>query len=185
MPNNFTYTLNIPNPPNNPSVDVPNMQINTNSTSSLLNVDHVGFNTNGSGIHKQVTLLNEAAPGLGDGNGVLYAGLINGQSWPIWQNALGSTSIISRNVVALANGYTSLPGGILLQWGSIASAGTSGIITFPIAFPNNAFTVTTSYNRASTTSAHTVYTTSLSTANFTYAGDSSTITNLYWIAIGN
>lgn len=51
----FTYNLNIPNPPNPPSVDVPNMQTNTNSINNWVQVDHVGFAGTTSGQHNHVT----------------------------------------------------------------------------------------------------------------------------------
>ncbi len=57
----YTYNNNIPFASNNPSTDQPNMQTNTNSISALIGVDHVGFNSSGSGAggngghHLQVT----------------------------------------------------------------------------------------------------------------------------------
>jgi hypothetical protein len=139
MPNNFAYNLNIPNPPNAPSTDVPLMKINTNSINSLINVDHVTFGVNGSGIHKQVTLQNEAAPGLGDGNGVLYANLAAGQSWPFWQNALGSSQLISQfpqNIIigSSAGFVTSLPGNIKVSLGLNTAIVDGSTLNFLSAF---------------------------------------------------
>ena len=40
---------------------------------------------------------------------------------------------------AAANGYTYLPGGMLLQWNTIAKANTTAFeVVFPVAFPNGA-----------------------------------------------
>lgn len=141
MPNNFTYNLNIPNPPNNPQTDVPLMQVNTNSLSSLISIDHIGFNTNNSGIHKQVTLRNKTAPGLGDGQGVLYANLQGGQSWPFWQNALGSTQLISQFAqavtVASSSGWvTSLPGGLKVSAGNNTATTDGATISILTTFTN-------------------------------------------------
>ncbi|OHD24774.1 MAG: hypothetical protein A2Y38_07800 [Spirochaetes bacterium GWB1_59_5] len=44
-------------------------------------------------------------------------------------------------------GYQKLPGGLILQWGELVSAGTSGNIILPIAFPNEFFAVFTSDNK--------------------------------------
>ena len=64
----FPYTAGIPNPPNNPSQDVPVMQTNANTINSWVQVDHTGFNNANAGIHKQVTFaLNQAAPGFPNG----------------------------------------------------------------------------------------------------------------------
>lgn len=49
------YSLNIPNPPNNPSSDVPNMQQNTNSIAQLIARDHIAFGDDDSGRHLQQT----------------------------------------------------------------------------------------------------------------------------------
>lgn len=138
MPNNFDYNTDIPNAPNNPSNDQPLMKVNTNSINSLIGIDHVGFSTNGSGIHKQVTLINEAAPGLGDGAGVLYANLQNSQSWPFWQNGAGTASQIISQVptsttVGPSSGYvTSLPGGLTVSAGfctGVIDGATISILT--------------------------------------------------------
>lgn len=43
------------------------------------------------------------------------------------------------NQSLLTNGYQKLPGGLILQWGSVSGAlGGTAAITFPIAFPNAA-----------------------------------------------
>jgi hypothetical protein len=43
---------------------------------------------------------------------------------------------------ATANGYTWLPNGILLQWGTVSANVTVGDATFPVAFPTTCFSVT-------------------------------------------
>ncbi len=41
------------------------------------------------------------------------------------------------------NGYQKLPGGLIIQWGSVTTSASNDVgVTFPIAFPNNAFSVT-------------------------------------------
>src|SRR5271167_108295 len=103
MPNNFTYNLNLPNGSATPAVNRPGMTTNTNSISQLINIDHVGFNTMGSGIHLQARMNNQAAPGLGDGTGVYYTNnplSPTGPSFPIYQNINGSYQIIGGNTNA-------------------------------------------------------------------------------------
>lgn len=63
MVNNFTYNASIPASGNNPSSDQPIMQANAQSISSLIAIDHVGFNANNGGYHQQVTLNDTASPG--------------------------------------------------------------------------------------------------------------------------
>lgn len=63
MPN-FNYTNDIPDTPNDPSVDQPDMKINTNSIDSIINVDHYSFNLANGGWHKQITLPAQNVPGV-------------------------------------------------------------------------------------------------------------------------
>lgn len=147
MPNNFPYKLNIPFATHNPSTDQPDMETNNNSISQLISIDHIGFNVNGSGIHKQVTLLNEAAPGLGDGSGTLFANVdtnLATNSWPYWQNALGTFQIFGPNAISIVpgvnNGYATLPGGMYINWGIVPAGSFTGPVLFAtppnVNFPN-------------------------------------------------
>jgi len=57
-----SYNLDIPAANNAPSVDQPNMLINTNAVDTILAVDHVAFNVLNGGTHKQVTFSSENTP---------------------------------------------------------------------------------------------------------------------------
>ena len=195
----FNFTRSIPNPPNNPSADVPNMQTNNNSLADIINVDHFSFNQSPSGkdgTHRQVTLTNEAAPGVGAGNGVLYSFLSaspigDNQSWPAWQNATSALAFMSRAPSPIANGYASLPANILLQWGSAAvnSSGTLTTISFPLTFPTNCFSVTFACVQSTAVvnpSANNVYLTNIALNQFTVSNSSSgTLVKIFWMAVGN
>lgn len=201
MPNNFTYNTGIPNPPNNPSTDVPQMQVNTNSISSLISIDHVGFNTNGSGIHKQVTLNSQGAPGLGDGTGVYYADTFAANTWPAFQNSAGAFFLAGDIPLIGANGYTSVPGPLLIQWGFVNgthgggffAGGDTGVVTFATAninFHNACFGVWTQASFVNPPPNGTI-TVSPRTASITTTGfDWAVVTNsgaynrFFWLAIG-
>lgn len=155
MPN-FTYTAGVPNPPNLPSADVGSMQVNTNSIDGWVDVDHFGFNTSGGitntgGHHKQVYLKDQPAPAFPADNmsGVLYSDAVPalGDSWPHWRNALGSFQLTgsasANNPSPVANGWSFLPGGLIIQWGLVLPLGVTGIENFPIAFPTAVFSITT------------------------------------------
>jgi len=194
MPNNFAYNINIPDAPNNPSNDQPNMKINTNSISSLIGVDHVGFNTNGSGIHKQVTFQHENNPGLGDGNAVLFAtnpaGFLTDPAWPYWNNSTGTpVQMLSGIPISGALGKTFLPGGIILQWGSISGAPipNNTLVAFTTPFPLNVFSITLGAASNSTNDKTiNILTGSVSTSNFRLiTSGSSAFQTVYWMAIGN
>lgn len=61
---NFAYNQGIPNPPNQPSQDVPLMKINTNSISGIIAVDHIGFEANNGGTHLQTQFVDFSAGGI-------------------------------------------------------------------------------------------------------------------------
>lgn len=203
-----TYNLNLPNPPDDPANDVSGMQTNTNSISGLLLQDHFGFNDNAGGNHKQVHLKNEAAPGgLGaNADGVFYANLASGQSWPFWQNALGSFQLAGQNLFT-TNGYVLLPAGLILQWGIVNgthggnshfNGGDGGTVTFSsanIAFPNNCFGVLTNllYNTntgsaPSSAGSVNVDLFTLSKLKFDWniaIGSTTQYVRFFWLAVGN
>jgi hypothetical protein len=135
----FTYTRDIPFSTNNPSNDQPIMQTNTNSIDDIIKVDHFGFGTltQVDGYHKQVSLVNEAAPGVpANANGVLFTNTVNLNSWPIWQNAAGIFSLMSDTPVSANPGRLILPGGITLQWGTVTGTpiAPNQLVTFSTPF---------------------------------------------------
>lgn len=82
-----------------------------------------------------------------------------------------------------ANGYATYPNGVILQWGSFTNATGSGTVTFPLAFPNNCFTVLAIDSIYSSGNGH-MGITSKTKTSFTWGstGDSKTIN---WFALGN
>lgn len=195
MPN-YNYTTDVPNPPNLPSTDVGSMQTNTNSINSWAQVDHFGFNAgNPGGYHKQATFLDEAAPGVPAGlNSVLFSNLQGGNSWPFWQNALGSfqiTGSASANNPSAAglNGWTFLPGGFILQWGQFLFGAQSGTILFATAninFPTNCLFVNSTLLTAVETQPSSIGVGAFATTGFSYKNTGSGgYGGFEWIAIGN
>lgn len=167
----ITYNRDIPDQPNNPSVDQPDMKINTNSVDDIINVDHYSFNDNLGGLHKQVRMPALAArpAGLVVGEGTFYTKTVQVAPGPI--NATqafyapdagaGLEYQITRTIdgvsgffgvfvndyngvgVAYSGGWTFLPGGLLYQYGvyNAATLSSSGTIFFPVQFINTPFVV--------------------------------------------
>lgn len=136
---NLDYNTDVPNPPNRPASDVPLMKVNTNNIPTLINIDHFSFENAFGGYHKQVHLRNQAAPGIGLAQAVLFANLAAGQSWPFWQNALGSTQMISQfptlTTVPSSTGYvTSLPGVLKMTVGFNNNVVNASTISFLSGF---------------------------------------------------
>ncbi len=78
------------------------------------------------------------------------------------------------------SGYQKLPGGLIIQWGIVNVAATSGALSFPIVFPNAALSlVTNAYHTTNAYANHTGVTVSGSTNVFR-----SVNCGYYWIATG-
>jgi len=209
MPN-LTYTENLPNPPNLPSQDVNAMNQNTNSVNRIFvsatnpTLDNIGFNNGDGGFHRQVSMKNQVAPGLQAQDGVLFANQNVANSWPFWQNGLGvfqlAGSASSNNPSAAINGWSFLPGGLIMQWGIIDGASTPAytlnaftpvlFATANINFPANCFNVqvTPIPFVFGTLGPTTVSVGAFSTTSFSFYATNATsgaYIGFYWTAIGN
>jgi hypothetical protein len=96
-----------------------------------------------------------------------------------------------------SNGYIKLSDGLIIQWGSgsasAATSGTSTSVTFPIAFPTNAYMVNVNLSNTITGggqagTSNTVVT-ALSTTGYTWVrgnnANQDSFRDYFWIAIGN
>lgn len=91
-----------------------------------------------------------------------------------------------------ANGYQKLPGGLILQWGTVASIATSGdasqAVTFPMSFPNNTYGVFGIVISPALTQVIGLYVNGVTLSGATFALDKnaaeSVTVGLYWFAIG-
>lgn len=128
----FTYNRDVPDAPNNPSVDQPDMKTNTNNTDDLIAVDHFSFNVNTGGTHKKVTLTDAAAPAIPAGtSAIFHSNTVAGLSWPFWKNSAGDFQMMGANNPTAAQGFVFLPAGIMIQWGQGTTNGAGdATITF-------------------------------------------------------
>lgn len=187
----IAYNLGIPASGNNPSTDQPNMLTNNDNIPTLIAVDHVNFNTSGSGQHNQVTFHANNPPAVPTVPPVLFTNTSdgNGNALPAGLTELffysGADVKGQKQYLSQANGSTLVLGGIILKWGFASGLADNANVSFANAFPNNCFAVQVSpvFN---TTSARVLYvkTGSLTTTQFTIRTDSGGM-NLYYLAIGN
>ena len=145
----FDYTLNVPNPPNRPSQDVANMQINTNSIAGIIAQDHIGFGENNGGYHTVIHSIPTNTPTAVYADMLLQAPAnIVGveQVFPLLYKpntspaSAADTQLFSRTGAggisqltgnnAQANGWCWI-GGILLQWGVVQANPANVEGTFP------------------------------------------------------
>jgi hypothetical protein len=97
---------------------------------------------------------------------------------------LATTSFASGTPSLGVNGYQLFPSGLIIQWGveTPSAANTSYTYSFPIPFPNNLFSITTSAP-STTTPTNTALGTVLSTSQFSLTQETGGIPQ-YWMAIG-
>jgi len=197
----FSYDPNLPNPDDDPADDVDQMKVNSTSISSLIDIDHIGFNVAGGGWHDQVTFPSNNVPTLPTTNGILFSntqspvpGTFNGNQVYYYPSGAAAAQSSAQYNSTSTSGSTMLFGGIILKWGTGTHVGSSGgdTISFQGAFPNACFlVVAVSNDTSSATSADTYiyprsWTTTgfnlLSTRRITLASENSSYS---YIAIGN
>lgn len=209
----FTYSLDVPNPPNSPSVDVVNMKINTNSTSGIIAVDHVGFGVANGGTHNQSTYntLTSGNPTTSGTQGAVYTNTIGSdiELMYVRQNSSPTPDVVQLtgpSSVSGFSGYQFLPGGLIIQWGFKKGThgadfhfnpGDTGSVTFPLTFPNKIFTVNTTMNYNTDTGSvpasgsafiisldYAAAGTTTSAFNWAASGSGGSYTVFYWTALG-
>lgn len=179
-------------------VDYKNIQDNFSQLNTTYAVDHVALTdgTAQNGYHKAMHMVQQVAPAAVSGVGSLYCttvtdGLDTDQIL-YYKTGLNKIIQMTRNFVPLAatNGYTFIPGGLMVQWGRIGSP-VSGDNTVLFAtsnkdFPSNCFNVFLSLERSNAnTSMIVIKTGSISKTGFKAILPTSGSTAFFWLAIGN
>lgn len=89
------------------------------------------------------------------------------------------------------NGYVTLPGGVIVQWGTATAALTSGGTsshTFPIPFPNACQTLNFTFNASTIASTSALVYNAKTTTGFTTIrqnnANADTFTTFNWVAVG-
>ena len=200
------YTSGIPNPNNDPSIDVVTMQTNSTAIANLLAVDHFGFNNNRGGWHNLIHMPPQigipvpvnAPPGPA---GELYTFTNTGGSVNLaYQSNLGAITILTGNLqpVLTGNGYTTVQGGLILQWGTVVqnfppsgSQQISGTTNFNTTFPIANFIVLATpilLPPASANGPASVNIRATTTSNFSWkfnnGSASSSYDGFFWLALG-
>jgi len=180
----LNYFQNIPNGPNNPSQDQPNMKTNTNSIFSIWAIDHITFGNASNGQHAQVTFASNNTPNIPTTPPVLFTKLA-ASSLPQLFFYSGNAAQSSNQYIDAANGSTFLLGGIILKWGSTASIATNTVVNFASAFPNNCYSVVAVSGTATQSSIKAISASGLTTTGFTLLVDGGSNQTIRYIAIGD
>lgn len=134
---------NVPNPGQTLVVTRNPINQNFSTINAAFLVDHVEYNLSGQGKHNKVTFPNQLAaptftnPEIGLYNFVSPVTTINEL---FIRNSSGVTTPITASAQT-ANGWSYLPSGLLIKWGSAAvTRNTLSTVTFPIGATIPAFT---------------------------------------------
>jgi hypothetical protein len=157
----IAYNLGIPNAPNNPSTDQPNMKTNNDNIATYVGIDHVGFNTAGSGQHNQVTFNANNVPVPPVSPPILFTNTVATLPQLFFYSGDAAHSAnqysISGSGGTGSGGSTFLLGGLILKWGVVAATDNT-TINFATAsgavFPNNCLGVQLTLYTASASSAN-------------------------------
>jgi hypothetical protein len=170
-----------------------------NSSTQGFAVDHQTLtDATDGGKHNKVSLLQQGAdPAALATTPIIYSKQVN-YPGPVTRSELflrealgdGGSVVQMTNLFttpsAGANGTTTLPGGIILKWGTVASVVNNTTITFATAFPNNCYNVSVTVIRNDTASRVLyVRTGSVTTTQFIVRTDSGGTSGIYYMAIGN
>lgn len=189
----FTYTRDIPDGPHNPSTDQGPMKVNTNSIDSLLAINHNSFGVTDGGKHLYIQMPDDLNPGIPTGAQeiLLYNGLDGTHNLyfvpPSTLVPAGGIQMTRNEApVLLGTGFSWLPGGIIVQWGT-ATKVTDGSVAFSPIFTAVPYSVQITVFEANN-NRHFVSVKTTSTSGFTVssrdASGNDESNTFFWIAIG-
>lgn len=142
----MAYNQNIPQPTDLLSVSQGDLLNNFMALQTLIDINHVDFASGDQGKHKFVTFpVQGAAPVFLGGEVGLY-NLLPGVPFPLTgQNELFINKSNGTNIPITASaqaspGWTYLPSGLVVKWGTATANPGSTLITFPANVNTPAFT---------------------------------------------
>ena len=198
----FMFNASVPGANNNPSDDQNPMLQDNISTLGILGVDHITFNINNGGQHKQITFNQDTSqgfpyvPALPASPPVLFTNIKDGAGNILPGSPLpipelfyysGSAAQSSSQYLSQPNGSVLVLGGIIFKWGSsglIGSQLTFASLGIP-SFPNACFSVVVNGNNLAYSGGFIV--TAIGPTGFTVSRSSGSPgnTGYYFTAIGN
>lgn len=203
------YNRDIPAGPHNPSADQDPMKTNFNTIDTVFQVDHLAFTSTNAGYHNLIHLaLQGSDPAPITGITQVYsknytADTTGGQTDTqlFSMTGLGGLSQLTGNF-ATSDGWVWI-GGLLLQWGQVntafSSGSTTGTVVFKdrvagaIPFPNNCFGVWTNAYVSFSSLPTATYSINIRKSNLSntqfqfqfYSTQGAYQSGFAWIAIGN
>jgi hypothetical protein len=180
----MAYQPAIPQATDKLSVSQGDLLGNFQSLDTVYAVNHTALTASDNvGFHTKVTLpYLGSAPGVsGDGYGVLYT-MGSGADTQLWYQNNTDSYQITGNQSAMPTGYVVIPGGITLHWGISAATSTASAVSFTPNFANDCVNVVAT--PATSTLGIIASVLSPTKFGFTLSVNTSTSTNVYWVATG-
>lgn len=176
----MSYTLGIPADGQSLGNSKPQVRTNFTEIFNGLAVNHIAFNALGTGKHKFLQMPEQgSAPTTGTDEGGVYTSDIKGGFTNLfWKQESGGAipeknqgeSIQMTNITPSNStpGRSFLPGGMLIQWGSITTGGdgSNTPVTYNVPFDSIAYNVQLTFART----VNTIATLSVRTSNYTNSG---------------
>lgn len=168
----------------------PLIQANFADIETDFKVNHENFNDTDAGKHKFLQMPEQgSAPATAAGEGGLYTKDANSEPCLFYRRETNGDEVqltTSATPTLAEDGYTFLPGGLLLQWGlETIPDFTTTTVTFPTAFSAAPYNIVASA-KASTASEKSygqVVNTPIA-ASFEWRNSTGTAAEVYWQAIG-
>lgn len=183
----MAYNANIPQASDQISVSQAQLLANFQEINTYTAVDHEAFGLVDAGKHKKATFPVHAAPGAVGATEVGLYAANSGGTPELWINKTASQVPFTKSSQA-ATGYTYLPSGIIMQWGTALLSNAGVAVNFPLAFPVTCLNVQlTNHSDASTNQF--LMANNLGAASFigwatTRSGGAVANVPVYWFAIG-
>jgi len=196
----MTYLPNIPAATDKPSTSQGQIQGNFQAINTAFSLNHVSLGSGAAaGKHKFVEMPNQSStPATLSGEGTLYTLSSSGSQlnyvadnqptdlYQMTRTIHASYSTFANQTGTNSSGWTFLPGGLLMQWGTFTGASGS-TVTFPVTFSSAVFSVQMTVFQ-NTTNRHFAYARSVGLASFTTtqldSGGSAETNTFSWISIG-
>lgn len=138
----MSYTINIPTVGQSLGNSRPQVLGNFNYINTTLKVNHL-FNEANAGKHYKVEMPRQSpSPTPAADEGLLFTKLSGGITRLVWKRDASATDIELTGIdpLAASSGYSTLPGGLIIQWGVTPGNVVSGTnVNFPTTFPTTVY----------------------------------------------
>jgi len=144
-----------------------------------------------SGYHNLIHMTIQAPAGALANTGRFYVKSASGRIYPFYMDDTGvAYQIVGTSSVVSSPGYTTIPGGLIMQWGfTPASSAATQDVTLGLTFPTAIFNVQLTPFRATASPGSSagfwVSTAALTTSTFRIVNNTGHSYAFYWIALGN